>query len=129
MIPSLLSWSGWALVLLRVVYGALFFIHGVPKLKNLKGTNAWFDSVGFKPGVFWGTLVALLEVVGGAFLVFGLWVQPIALLLVIQMVVGTFWKISQKQKFAGGWELDLILAAAGLVLATLGGGMYAMSAF
>ena len=122
MIPSLFLWSGWALFLFRVVYGALFVVHGIPKIKNLKGTNAWFDSIGFKPGVFWGTLVALLEVGGGALLVVGLWVQPIALLFTVMMIVGAIWKISQKQKFVGGWELDLILAAAGLALAVMGGG-------
>ncbi len=118
MIFSLSAWSGWAFVLLRAVYGALFFVHGIPKIKNLKGTNAWFDSIGFKPGVFWGTLVALLEVAGGALLALGLWVQPIALLFTVQMIVGAIWKISQKQKFAGGWEIDLVLAVVGLALAT-----------
>ena len=47
--PFLLLWSEWAIFALRVFVGALFLAHGLPKLKNLKGTGEWFQSVGFKP--------------------------------------------------------------------------------
>ena len=103
---------------LRVAVGVIFLAHGWPKLKNLKQTQGWFDSIGFKPGAFWGTLVALLETFGAAALALGFFVQPLAALFAILMLVAGLWKIKQGQKLSGGYELDLILLAACLLLAT-----------
>ena len=105
---------------LRVAVGVIFLAHGWPKLKNLKQTQQWFDSIGFKPGVFWGTFIALLETFGAGALILGFFVQPLSLLFAVQMLVATFWKIKKGQGLSGGYELDLSLLAAALVLATLG---------
>ncbi|MDP2650886.1 MAG: oxidoreductase, partial [bacterium] len=66
---------------------------------------------------------------GGLAMIAGYFVQIFGLLLAIQMAVATVWKIRSKQKFAGGYELDLALIFIGLALATLGGGIYAIDNF
>lgn len=121
--------SGWALLILRVVFGALFIAHGWPKIKSLKTNAQNFEMMGFKPGNFWGTIVAIVEFFGGLAIILGLYVQLAGLLLVINMGVATIWKIKRGHKFVGGFELELILATVGLALATLGGGLYGLDQF
>ena len=129
MLTILFSYADWGVLLLRVIFGLIFLVHGWPKLKNLKGTQAWFDSMGFKPGVFWGTLVALLEVVGGLLLMAGLFTQIVAILFAMQMFVITIWKMRLGQKLAGGYELDLILLGVAVAFALNGGGAITLDGF
>ncbi|MBI2010819.1 MAG: DoxX family protein [Candidatus Colwellbacteria bacterium] len=126
MIPVLFAWNGTALFLARVFLGILFLVHGWPKIKNLKTNASNFDGMGFRPGMFWGTIVALLEFFGGIALIFGFLVQPVALFIAIEMVVAGLWKISKNQPFVSGYELDFALAFLAFVLATSGGGIYAV---
>lgn len=126
MIQLFLVFSDWALVLLRLVLGLIFIAHGWPKLKDLKTTQANFDGMGFKPGRLWGTLVALVEFVGGILFILGLFTQAAAFILAIEFIVIIIWKLKIKQKLVGGYELDLALLAALLVLATMGSTLYAL---
>jgi len=121
-IPILLVFSNQALFILRVVVSLIFVAHGWPKLKNLKGTQEWFGSVGFKPGWLWGTVVALLETAGAVLILLGVFTQPLAFLLAGQMLVAALWKKKMGKSLKDGYELDLLLAAACLILATMGGG-------
>lgn len=122
----LLSFSDYALFLLRIAFGAVFLVHGWPKIRDLKQNAQNFDGMGFKPGALWGTIAALLEVIGGIALLVGLLTQVVALLIALEMVVATLWKKKNKQPFIGGYEFDVVLVAAGLVLATQGGGVWAL---
>lgn len=125
----LLAFSDWSLFLLRVVFASIFLAHGWPKIKNLKATHENFNMMGFRPGIFWGTIVAVLESIGGLLILLGIWTQLFALLLAIEMAVTTLWKVSKKQGLVGGYELDLLLLMAGLALATMGGGVLAFNFF
>ena len=118
----LLVFNGWGLLVLRVVVAAVFFIHGWPKFKDLKTNSQNFSMMGFNPGWLWGTVVALVEFLGSLLLLAGLGVQLIGLVLAIEMAVSTIWRKRQGHSFMGGYEFDLLLLAAGLVLATSGGG-------
>lgn len=108
------------MVALRVFVGLVFIVHGLPKLKNLKQTSEWLGSVGFKPGAFWGLLVAVLEFFGGVALLLGAFTQILAALFAIQMLVITFWKIQKGDKLSGGYEFDLALLFLCLMLLTSG---------
>ena len=125
----LLVFSDWSLLGLRLVFGAIFIAHGWPKIKNLKTNSQNFEMMGFKPGAFWGTIVAFVEFFGGLAIIVGLYTQIAALLLAINMAVATLWKIKRGQKFIGGFELDLTLFVVGLTPATLGAGIYSLSQF
>jgi putative oxidoreductase len=121
----LLFWyGGWGFVVPRLILGALLIVHGWPKIKNLNKTAGDFNGMGFKPGMLWGTIVALLEFVGGIGLLLGLWVPYLCFLFLIQFFVIIVWKWSKKMPFAGGWELDAIIFALLLVFFTLYGGFY-----
>ena|SRR3989344_7052404 len=122
MINLLLPFGDYGLLVLRLMVAAIFAAHGWPKLKNLKTTQQNFGMMGFKPGWLWGTVVALLESAGSVLLIIGLGTQLLAFLLAIQMLVATVWKIKTGNKFVSGYELDLLLVACLLALATSGGG-------
>lgn len=126
MIQSLLIYSDWTILLLRVVLALIFLAHGWPKIKNLKANAQWFQSVGFRPGVLWGTVAALVEFVGALLLIVGLFTPIVSLLIAGQMTVAALWKIKNGKGLVNGYELDLILAASALLLATLGSGMLSL---
>src|SRR5687768_7056953 len=82
-----------ALLIVRLVVGALFAGHGAQKLfgwfggHGLAGTGAFFDSIGIRPGRTMALVAGLSEFVGGVLLVFGLWLPVAALLIGGAMVV------------------------------------------
>lgn len=129
MIASLLLYSDWAVLVLRLVLGSIYLAHGWPKIKNLKVNAANFGMMGFKPGAFWGTMVALVEFFGALALIAGLYTQLVALLIAGEMLVVVLWKMKNKQRLIGGYELDLTLSAAALLLASLGAGVYSLDSY
>ena len=126
MVPWLFIWSSIILFVLRVFFGALFVVHGWPKIKDLAQNAKNFESMGFRPGLLWGTLVALLEFFGGLAIIAGLFTQVFGLLLAVEMIVATAWRLKMKHKFVGGYEFEIALILIGLALATMGGGIYAV---
>ncbi|MEK7640449.1 MAG: DoxX family protein [Patescibacteria group bacterium] len=121
--------SDWALLAVRVVIAAIFLAHGWPKLKDLKQNAANFGMMGFKPGAFWGTIVAFVEVFGALAILAGFQVQIAGVLLAMDMFVATGWKLKQGMKLVNGVELDLLLLVVCLALVTLGAGMYSLQNF
>lgn len=124
LLESLGSYQEWSLSLLRLVVAAVLLVHGLPKIKNLRQTAENFTAMGFLPGAFWGTIVAFVEGLGGIAILIGFLAQPFAALFAIQMLVATLWKMKRGQGFVGGYEFDLVLMAASLVLATFGSGAF-----
>lgn len=129
MISFLFPYANEGVLFLRVIFGVLFFVHGWKKLSNLRGTQSWFHSIGFRPGVFWGTLVALVETAGGLLMTAGLLTQVAALFLAVIMITAASWKIKKGDAFIGGYELDLILLGVTIAFAANGGGGYALDAY
>lgn len=132
---TLLSlYSDWAIFALRLVLGLTFLIHGWPKLKSLKTTAQNFGAMGFRPGFFWGPLVAIVEFFGGLAFLGGGYVQVAAALIAAEFAVIIIWKILKRQSFTmrvvegfvGGLEFDLLIFAAALVLFAAGGGAYSL---
>ena len=111
---------------LRCALAAVFIAHGYPKLfGKFAGTAQFFESINIKPGKFWALFVGMIECGGGILLILGLWVQPVALLLVIDMVVAIL-KVTRKKGFVGGYELDLTLLLIALSLIFLGPGAFSI---
>ncbi len=111
---------------LRLALGAILVVHGAKKARDLKGTAAWFGSIGFRPGAFWGTLAAILELVGGIGLAVGIATQLFAFLLAGQFAVIIGWKLRTQSPFAGGWEFDLLILASLAALFLAGPGAYSV---
>ena len=129
MFPLLAIFSDWAILVMRLVFGGMMVVHGWPKIKNLKTNGNNFSSMGFKPGIFWGTVVALTEFFGGLAFVFGFYVQIVAMLFVVEFLTILIWKVKGRQPFIGGVELDLLLFAAALCLMTLGAGAFSLDRY
>lgn len=121
------GWSPWAVVPLRVLVGIAFIGHGWPKLMDLAGFTQRFGQMGIPlPGLF-TPLVMILEVFGGAALALGLLTRWVALGYVIEMLVTTFYvKVAAGSKFIGGYELDVLFLAAGLLFLLGGPGPWSL---
>ncbi|MGC9599354.1 MAG: DoxX family protein [Minisyncoccia bacterium] len=127
MLSIFFFYGGMGILALRIALALIFLVHGWQKIKSLKQTAAAFDGMGFKPGFFWGTIVALLEFAGGGIgLLLGIFTPTIAALLALQFVTIVVWKLVKRQPFVGGWEFDLLILAALLVLALNGAGAYSL---
>ena len=123
----------FALPLLRIGLGLILIPHGAQKLFGWFGGMGYekfvalFNTLGYRPGILWLTLVALTEFVGGFLLVIGLFTRFAALALVIFMIVavhftsgkGFFWT-------QGGLEYSLLIGLVGLVFLIRGGGDYSL---
>jgi len=128
MIQPLLIFSDWGILVLRIVLGVLMLAHGWPKIKNLRGTSQAFEGMGFKPGVFWATVVALVEFVGGLALIAGFFTQIVSLLVAVQFIV-IILKLKLPQKSFMSFEFDLLILAASVLLLTVGGGALSLDEF
>ncbi|WP_198038711.1 DoxX family protein [Planococcus lenghuensis] len=118
-----------SLLILRIVLGVIFFLHGWVKFQDgIGNTVGWFESIGL-PGVLaYG--VAGLELVGGLLLVLGLFSRVVAGLLAVLMV-GAILKVKLAVGFLGngqmaGYELDFAFLAMAAVIAINGAGAYSL---
>jgi putative oxidoreductase len=127
MIQPLFVFGDVGIAVLRVVLGIILIAHGWPKLRNIKGTAEWMGQM-FKPGIFWAVVVSVIEFVGGVFILAGFLTQIVAVLVAIQFIIVII-KVKGKKGLVDGYEFDLIILAAALALAALGGGSYGLDAF
>ncbi len=116
------------LLFLRVVTGVVLIYHGWPKAKNLKSNAADFAEMGFHPGILWGTVVAIVEFIGGMAMIAGVYAELAASLFGFQMIVGTFWKLKIGKPFTD-YSYDLLLLALCVAIMALGAGGYAIASF
>ena len=118
----------YAALSLRIALGVLFIAHGLLKVLvfTVPGTVAFFASIGL-PGALAYPVIAA-ELIGGAALIAGVYVRPVAVALAtisfgaIIAHAGNGWVFSAP---GGGWEYPLFLGVVTLVQALLGAGAYA----
>lgn len=116
-------------VIVRVILGLTFFVHGLVKFQDGIGNTAgWFDSIGI-PG-FMAYVVAGIELAGGIALVIGLGTRIVSALFVFIML-GAIIKVKLAVGFLGngqmaGYELDLAFLAMALFLAINGSKQFAV---
>jgi uncharacterized membrane protein YphA (DoxX/SURF4 family) len=98
--------GGWGLLLLRLMLGITFVLHGVQKFTALAGTQGWFGTI---PGLapWMGTVIALVETVGGLALLLGIWTRWAAYLLATTMLGATMFTHFQW----GAWAWILVIGA------------------
>jgi len=123
---TLSIWTPRVLSILRIVIGLLFLAHGLVKLFGFP--------VGAQPGQvplasLFG-LAGLLELVGGAAIVLGLFTRPIAFILSGEMAVAYFMAHAPQGFFPvlNGGELAIIYSFAFLYLAAAGAGPWSLDA-
>ncbi|MBT6254293.1 DoxX family membrane protein [Candidatus Uhrbacteria bacterium] len=118
MLESFLAYGDAGIVILRFAVGFIFLYHGIKKwtMPPVKGMMKNMMS-----------MLKFLEPVVGLLLIVGLYSQLMALIIIILMIGAIVLKISMmKIPFASmkatGWEFDLILLAAAIVLLVSGAG-------
>ncbi len=118
-----------AALVLRLVVGVLFILHGLPKIRDMKKPAAWIKSTGWGWASGFAYPFSLLEFFGGIALVLGLLTQLVSLLFVLEMIATTiFSRVKLGKKLMGGWEMDLLFLAGALALLLLGAGAWSLDA-
>lgn len=79
---------GW--LALRVVVGAYLMVEGWPKITAPLAMSGFVEAMGFYPGWFFSPLLAVVNFVGGALIVLGLFTRPVALANAVMLIV-TWW--------------------------------------
>jgi putative oxidoreductase len=128
-----------AMLILRVFVGALFIVHGAPKLYGpaRKQMRDSMKQLGIPGPLF--DLVGVLEFLGGIALIIGFLTRIASSLLALEMVGTTILYITKlyyapiprgytesmfkaTRGYMFGWELDSVLLASGLAIAIIGPG-------
>lgn len=124
------------LLVLRVLVGVAFSLHGFQKLLGwfggggIDGTAAWFRSLGFGDGRPAAVLAGTAEITGGLGLALGLLTPLAAAAMIGAMTTAAFvnnadagfWSVAK------GWELNGYLIVVAASLAITGPGRYSVDA-
>lgn len=112
--------------ILRIVAGALFCMHGMPKLFG------WFGGMGEAGGSaplfsLMG-LAGVLEVFGGLLILLGLFTRPVAAILALEMIIAYFMAHLPRGPipYLNGGELALLYMGVWIFLAGNGAGPWCL---
>ena len=113
----------YGLLVMRVIVGAIFMVHGYMKFTGAPGGIAFFDSIHL--GSFWFYLVATVELVGGLSLIVGFGSKAAAMLLAIISIVAAI-KTGAAGKGISGYEYLFVLFGTTFGLSLIGPGRYSI---
>lgn len=124
----LYSLMPWTMLFLRIALGAIFLVHGMPKVKMAQQIAPMME---MSAGMV--ILIGLVEILGAIAVLIGLFTTLGSLGMAAIMVGAMHYKINKwHAPFTAmdkmGWEYDLILLAAALMLATTGAGPLSIDA-
>lgn len=131
--PNFISgWGAMALLLVRLVMGAAFILHGWPKIQN---PFAWMNAMdGDGVPAFLQALAALAEFGGGIALVLGL-LTPVAAFGIVCQMLGALFLVHfpKGDPFVGApgqssYELALVYLVMAVLLVALGPGRWSVDA-
>lgn len=110
------------LLILRGFLGLMMVIHGMPKLL---GNASLLTEIGQKMSVigisfaplFWGFCIALVETLGGLFLILGFFFRPAAFLLFLHLAIQAYYFHTTKANFLNvtAYPLELAIVFLGLL--------------
>lgn len=118
--------AGATHAILRILAGALLFMHGTPKLLG------WFGGMGEAGGSaplfsLMG-LAGVLEVFGGLLIVLGLFTRPVAVILALEMIIAYFRAHFPQGPipYLNGGELALLYMSVWIFLTGNGAGPWSL---
>jgi putative oxidoreductase len=122
-----------ALLLLRVAAGTMVVMHGYAHVwrgGKIKGTAAWFGSMGMRPPLVQAWMASITEMGSGALLILGLF-TPLAAAGLLGVMTVAFLIAHRKNGFfiynAGqGWEYVAIIGAIAVAVGTVGAGAWSL---
>jgi len=113
------------LSILRIITALLFLSHGTSKILGFPVSSASFPT---PMGVLW--TAGMLELLGGALLVLGLFSRPVAFVLAGEMAVA-YWMVHAPQNFwpvLNGGEAAILYCFTFLYIAARGPGLWSVDA-
>ena len=120
-----------ALLLVRLVLGAVMVAHGVKHLRNREKTMAWTASIGLSPPALQWFFMSFAEVGIGISLTLGV-LTSVGSAGVVALMTVAFWTVHRRAGFwitarpDEGWEYVLVLAAVAASVAVLGPGEWSV---
>jgi putative oxidoreductase len=116
----------FAPVVIRLVLGIVFFLHGWPKMAHLTGHIDFVRGLGIPLAPVFATASALAEFLGGIALIFGLFTRYAAFFIICDMAVAIA-KVHLAHGFflrgaQAGYEYALVLLVGALSLLMSGAG-------
>ena len=122
MILELNQFGDISFLVLRLVIAAIFIYHAMPKLKGAKMMS---QAMGMPAGMIF--MLGGIEFLSSLGMIFGVYVQVAAFLLAMVMIGAIYFKTARWHIPFGamdktGWEFDIILLAANIILLVNGGG-------
>lgn len=118
------KYGPWGITILRVEVGLVFLMHGWQKLfvLHFAGVAGFLGHLGVPLPMVAAVVLTLVEFLGGAALVLGLFTRWVPWLLAIDMVVAILLVHLKNGFFVPGVEFALTLLAANIALALAGPG-------
>lgn len=121
------------LLVLRVVTGAVFIGHGLPKFGwdggegSLAGLATNMENMGIPLPYISGIVIGCTEIFGGALLILGLFTRVVSAMQAFAMMVAVL-VVHLPNGFLGrgGYQWALLLAAAAFCLMIEGGGRFSL---
>jgi putative oxidoreductase len=120
------TWTPRTLSVLRIITGLMIIQHGMAKIIGFPADPSLAN---FQPvSLLW--IAGLIELIGSALLILGLWTQPVAFVVAGEMGVGYFIAHAPKSFFPllNGGSLAIAYCFACLYLATAGAGPWSLDA-
>jgi putative oxidoreductase len=120
----------WALVFIRLGVGAVFLVHGWPKITDLGMPIGLAEKLGYQPAEVFGVALAIIEFFGGLLLLLGLATRPAALLIALTQLVAVK-EVHWACGFVGtegcrGFEFNFVLLTGLVALLFAGAGAYSV---
>jgi putative oxidoreductase len=83
-------WTTHALLLARVLMGALFVVSGIQKFQGIDGVAGYITSAGLPAAVALAWFAAVVEVVLGAMIILGIYFRSATLFLAVFVLIISF---------------------------------------
>ena len=123
------------ILVLRISVGIVMVAHGLPKIfwKRQLFNKKWKKEYGFPLGSV--IITGIVQVLGGLFIILGIFTQISSLILALNMLVATYVSIwNHKEPFLStpegkGWDVNFLLLGALVTLVLIGGGSWALGSW
>jgi putative oxidoreductase len=111
------------LLSVRLGLAAVFIVHGAMKLADVSATMTMFEAMSLPAWL--GVIVGIVELLGGAAMLLGVYVRYAGYALAAVMV-GAILAVKWKMGFVSGWEFDFVLLTAAIGIAWTGAGEHSV---